>query len=48
MAEVEKQEDILLKQSLGRVWQGWCSKIFGKAYRKTRVQEPFSKKNFGM
>ena len=40
----EKQEDILQKQSFGRVLQERCSKIFGKAYKKTRVQELFSKR----
>ena len=40
----EKQEDILQKQSLGRVLQERCSEIFGKSYWKTRVQEPFFKK----
>ena len=45
----EKQEDILQKQSFGRVLQERYSKIFGKAYRKTRVQEPFFlKKSFSM
>ena len=37
----EKQKDILQKQSSRRVLQEKCSKIFGKAYRKTREQEPF-------
>ena len=37
----EKQKDILQKQSPGRFLQERCSKIFGKAYRGTRVQEPF-------
>ena len=37
----EKQEDILQKQSLGRVLQERCSE---KSYWKTRVQEPFFKK----
>ena len=32
------------KQSPGRVLQERCSKIFGKAYKKTRVQETFLKK----
>ena len=41
--DVKKQEDILQKQSLGRVLQENCSKIFGKAYRKTHVKEPFLK-----
>ena len=44
----EKQKDISQKQSPGRVLEERCSKIFGKAYRKTRVQEPFLKNNFRM
>ena len=43
--DVKKQEDILQKQSLGRVLQESCSKIFGKAYRKTHVKQPFLKKS---
>ena len=38
----DKQMDIL-QESPGRVWQERYSKIFGKTYRKTRVQRPFSK-----
>ena len=41
----EKQKDILQEQSPRRLLQEKCSKIFGKAYRKTREQEPFFKKN---
>ena len=41
-----KKKDILQKQSPGRILQESSSKIFGKAYRKTRAQEPFFK--FGM
>ena len=44
----EEQKYILQKQSPGRVLQERSSKIFGKAYRKTRVQEPFSLKKFIM
>ena len=40
----EKQKDILQKQFPGRVLQERCSKIFNKAYRKTRADEPFLKK----
>ena len=40
----EKQEDILQKQSLGRVLQKRCSKILDKVYRKTLAKEPFLKK----
>ena len=36
-----KKKDILQKQSPGRILQERYSKIFGKAYRKTRTQEPF-------
>ena len=36
-----KKKDILQKQSPGRILQESSSKIFGKAYRKTRAQEPF-------
>ena len=41
----EKQKDILQTQSLRHVLQEKYSKVFGKAYRKTRVHEPFFKKN---
>ena len=43
----EKQNDILQKESPGRVLQERCSKIFGKTYWKTRVQRPFSKEVSG-
>ena len=46
--DVKKQDNILQKQSLGRVLQESCSKIFGKAYRKTHVKEPFFLKNLSM
>ena len=37
----EKQKDILQKQSPEHVLEERRSKILGKAYRKTHVQEPF-------
>ena len=43
----EKQNDILQKESPGRVLQERRSKIFGKTYWKTRVQRPFSKEVSG-
>ena len=39
-----KTKGYLWKQSPGRVLQERSSNIFGKTYRKTRVQEPFLKK----
>ena len=43
----EKQNDILQKESPGRVLQERRSKIFGKTYWKTSVQRPFSKEVSG-
>ena len=43
----EKQNDILQKESPGRVLQERCSKIFGKTYWKTRAQRLFSKEVSG-
>ena len=42
----DKQKDILQKQSHGRDLQKRCSRLFGKFYRKTAVQDPFLKKKF--
>ena len=39
----DKQNDILQKESPGRVLQERCFKMFGKTYWKTRVQRPFPK-----
>ena len=41
----DKQKDILQKQSPGHVLQKRCSRIFGKFYRKTPVQEPIFKRS---
>ena len=43
----EKQNDILQKESPGRVLHERRSKIFGKTYWKTRAQRPFSKEVSG-
>ena len=39
-----KQKDILQKQLPGRVLQERCSRVFGKFFNKTPVQEPCFKK----
>ena len=48
LVTMEKQKDIFQEQPSGLVLQRKCSKIFAKAYRKTRIQEPFFSEKFRM